>query len=76
MDNRLPSEILRDKYVPIKDFEGLYGIPKSVIEELIKSRRIRYAELKKPGEYRRVPSVNPEDVAEALGVELTLVELS
>lgn len=69
MSGKLPSEILRDKYVPLRDFESLHGVSREVVESLIKEKKIRYAEMKDPKGLYRIPFVNPEDVFRALGVD-------
>lgn len=69
MEDKYPTEILREKYVPVSDFYALYGIEVKTVEELIKSRKIPYAEFYALGAKRRSPHVNPEDVFRALGME-------
>ena len=61
--SKLPSEILRDKYVPIHDIkEHLPDVSLGQIHELIKSDKIRYAEMKAPGARLRTLHVNPEEI--------------
>lgn len=62
MSEKLPLEILKEKYLPIEEFPEKYGISVAKIMSLIKSHKLRYAEFKIPGAVRRTPHVNPEDL--------------
>lgn len=66
---RLPLEILKEKYIPITEIPEKYGISIYQVKNLIKSRKIRYAEFRAPGDHRRTVHVNPEDVIAALEEE-------
>jgi len=62
--SRYPAEILRDKYVPLKYIEShLEGVTQEEVHKLIRSSKIRYAEMKEPGGRLRIPHVNPEEIA-------------
>lgn len=69
MEGKYPTEILREKYVPLSDFYALYGIEVKIVERLVKKKKIPYAEFYAPGAKRRSPHVNPEDVFKALNIE-------
>lgn len=62
MGEKLPLEILKEKYLPVTDYPEKYGISVAKIMSLISSRKLRYAEFKVPGQTRRSPHVNYEDV--------------
>lgn len=67
--SKLPLELLKEKYIPIKDFPSKYDISVPTIMRLINTKKIRYAEFKAPGDVRRSIHVNPEDVLLALEKE-------
>lgn len=62
MEDKLPLEILKEKYIPVSQFPERYGISVARVKRLIDSKKIRYAEFKAPGDIRRTMHVNPEDV--------------
>jgi hypothetical protein len=66
MREKLPLEILRDKYIPVSQFPEKYNISVSLIMRLINSGKLKYAEFKAPGDTRRSPHVNPEDLFQVL----------
>lgn len=59
---KLPLEILKEKYIPIVAFPERYNISVEKVQSLIDSHQIRYAEFKAPGETRRSVHVNYEEV--------------
>ena len=61
MEEKYPSELLKEEYVPVSRVEE-YGIPVGYVEQLIENKRIRYAEFKEEGKYRRSPHVNIKEV--------------
>ena len=61
MEEKYPSELLKEKYIPLTRIEE-YGIPVSYVEKLIEEKRINYAEFKEEGKYIRSPHVNIEEV--------------
>lgn len=65
----LPLEELREKYIPVSEFPEKYGINVAKVMKLIHEHKIRYAEFKAPGDYKRTPHANPEDVLAALKKE-------
>lgn len=69
MSEKLPLEILRDKYIPVTEFPEKYGISVALIMRLINSKKLKYAEFKSPGDTRRTPHVNPEDLFRVLEKE-------
>lgn len=69
MSDKLPLEILKEKYIPVSQFPEKYGISVSKIMRLIKDGKLRYAEFRVPGESRRSPHVNPEDLFRILEEE-------
>lgn len=70
---RFPSHDIRDQYVAIKDIPMYYeGISEELINELVSSRKVGYAELKEINGTRRTPHVNMVDVLTYLGKEVVL----
>ena len=69
MSEKLPLEILRDKYIPVTEFPEKYGISVALIMRLINSKKLKYTEFKAPGDTRRSPHVNPEDLFKVLEKE-------
>ena len=69
MREKLPLELLKEKYIPLNQFPEKYHISVAKIMRLIKSNKLRYAEFKIPGEIRRTIHVNPEDLFAALEKE-------
>ena len=67
---KLPIEILYEKYVPLSKIES-YGYEKEEVEMLIKDHKIRYAEFKEPGKRFRSVHVNIEEVATFLSPRAT-----
>lgn len=65
----LPLEELRLKYLPVEVFPEKYNVSVPTIMRLIKSNKIRKAELKAEGCIRRTLHVNYEEVLRALGRE-------
>ena len=61
MEEKYPSELLKEKYIPLTRIEE-HGIPVSYVEKLIEEKRIHYAEFKEDGKYIRSPHVNIEEV--------------
>lgn len=60
--DKLPLELLKEKYIPIIEFPEKYNISVEYIQSLIDAHRIRYAEFKAPGDTRRSVHVNYEEV--------------
>lgn len=67
---KLPLEILKEKYIPVVDFPEKYNISVEYVNKLIETHKIRYAEFRAPGDNRRTPHVNPEDVLAILEKEI------
>lgn len=67
--DKLPLEILKEKYIPLDKFPEKYGISVARVKKLIDAHKIRYAEFKAPGDIRRTIHVNPEDVFRVLEKE-------
>lgn len=65
----LPLEELKEKYIPVVEFPERYGVSVVTIMNLIKEKKLRYAEFKVPGDHRRTPHVNPEDLAKLIPLE-------
>lgn len=61
-----PAKIIRDRYIPIEDVEDICGITVEECKEMIKRRDIKYAEFTKPGEHKRSPHVDPEEIRDFL----------
>lgn len=66
-EEKLPLEILREKYIPVSEFPKKYNISVAKIMDLIKSGKIRRAEFVAPGDKRRSLHVNYEEVLSVLG---------
>lgn len=66
---KLPLELLKEKYIPVEEFPEKYGVSVNKIMKLIESGELRYAEFKAPGAFRRTPHVNPEDLMKVLEKE-------
>lgn len=69
MSEKLPLEILKEKYVPVSKIPELYNISAAKVMRLIESNKLKYAEFKAPGDTRRSPHVNPEDLFRVLEKE-------
>lgn len=67
MSEKLPLDILKEKYIPVEQVPERYNISVAQVMELIKNKKLRYAEFKVPGAIRRTPHINPEDLFAALG---------
>lgn len=59
---KLPLEILYEKYIPVLEFPKRYGISVSKVMKLIQSGRIRQAEFIVPGGRKRTLHANYEEV--------------
>lgn len=59
---KLPLEILKEKYIPVESVPDVCGVSVDKVNELIESHKLRYAEFKVPGAIRRTPHINPEDL--------------
>lgn len=66
MNDKLPLEILKEKYIPVSQVPEKYGISVAKVMRLIKNKKLKYAEFKVPGETRRTPHINPEDLFKVL----------
>lgn len=66
---KLPLDELREKYIPVVDFPDRFNISVDKVNELIESRRIRYAEFRAPGDRVRTKHANYEEVLAALGLD-------
>lgn len=69
MSEKLPLEILKEKYIPVEEFPEKYGISIAKITRLVQNHRLKYAEFKAPGAARRSMHLNPEDVLRVVGRE-------
>lgn len=67
--DKLPLELLKEKYIPVDDYPEKYGIPVAVVMRLIKERKIRRAEFKVPGQHRRTLHANYEEVLREIDKE-------
>ena len=63
---KLPLELLREKYIPVVEFPDKYGIDVSVVMKLVDSNRINKAEFRAPGDRNRTLHVNYEEVLKAI----------
>lgn len=59
---KLPLELLKEKYIPVTAFPDKYGISVAKVMSLVNAGRIRKAEFMEPGERRRTLHVNYEEV--------------
>lgn len=57
-----PTEILRDKYVPLNDFCEENQLDESIIRELITNGKITRTEFRVGNSRRRCAHINPEEV--------------
>lgn len=62
MSEKLPLELLKEKYMPLKEFVKKYHIPEDYVLKLINTHRVRSAEFRVPGERLRCIHVNPEEI--------------
>lgn len=66
---KLPLEILIQKYIPVTDFPEKYGVSVTKVMSLINSGKIRRAEFRVPGERKRTLHANYEEVLAAIEKE-------
>lgn len=66
---KLPLEILKDKYIPVKVFAEQHNMTEEQVMNLLQRKRIKYTEFRAPGERLRTPHVNPEDILPILEKE-------
>lgn len=67
--DKLPLELLKEKYIPVSEVPEKCGVSVAKVMNLIHSKKLRYAEFRVEGEYRRTPHINPEDLFSILDKE-------
>lgn len=70
MSEKLPLEILKEKYIPVEEFPTRYSISVPTIMRLIREKKIRPAEFKTPEATRRSLHANYEEVLSVLKEEI------
>lgn len=66
---KLPLELLMEKYIPVTAFPDKFNIPVAKVMSLVNENRIRKAEFRVPGDRRRTLHVNYEEVFRELEKE-------
>lgn len=64
-----PGELLKRRYIPIEEAPEKLGVSVRRIQNLINSRKIRYAEFIKPGAYKRSVHIDPVEVRKVLKIK-------
>lgn len=68
-DKIAPAQLIKDRYIPIEDVYDKLGVKQDKVQKLIDTRKIRYAEFIKPGEYKRSVHVDPVEIRKVLGLK-------